>query len=204
MVQSVARRYHRDTMASHDTEVSRLLGAWNRGEPEALETLMPLVVDDLRSIARRYFEREEASHTLQPTALVNELYLWLDGRRRVRWQGPSHFFGAAAQIMRRLLVDYARYRQAAKRGGGAPRVPLDDDLSITGGRDPEEILALEEALKRLERLEPRQGEIVALKSFAGLTLAEIAETLGVGQTAVKRDLRFARAWLERELRRGDG
>ncbi len=204
MVRSTARRYHRATMPEHDTEVSRLLGAWNRGEPEALETLMPLVVDDLRSIARRYFEHEDPSHTLQPTALVNELYVWLDGRRKVRWQGPSHFFGAAAQIMRRMLVDYARYRRAAKRGGGVPRLTLDDDLSIVDRRDPEEILALEEALRKLEELEPRQGEIVALKSFAGLTIAEIAQTLDLGQTAVKRDLRFARAWLERELRQGDG
>ncbi|MCP4656511.1 MAG: RNA polymerase subunit sigma-70, partial [bacterium] len=110
------------------------------------------------------------------------------------------FFGAAAQIMRRLLVDHARHRQAAKRGGGAPKLPVDEDLPVLDRHDPEEILALDEALGRLEALEPRQSQVVALKSFVGLTIPEIAQTLGIGQTAVKSDWRFARAWLERELR----
>lgn len=187
-------------MASHETEVSHLLEAWNQGDPEALETLMPLVVDDLRSIARKYFEREDPGHTIQPTALVNELYLRLVDRRTVHWESPRHFFGAAAQIMRRLLVDHARHRQAAKRGGGAPKLPVDEDLPVFARHAPEEILALDEALGRLETLEPRQSQVVTLKSFVGLTIPEIAQTLGIGPTAVKSDWRFARAWLERELR----
>ncbi len=126
-------------MASHETEVSQLLESWNRGDPEALETLMPLIIDDLRSIARRYFEREAPDHTLQPTALVNELYLRLVDRRSVHWESPSHFFGATAQIMRRLLVDHARHRKAAKRGGGAPKLPI-EDLPVFVRHDPEEIL----------------------------------------------------------------
>ncbi len=187
-------------MANHQTEVSELLGAWNRGEPEALETLMPLVIDDLRSIARCYFEREDPAHTLQPTALVNELYLHLNKRRRVDWQSASHFFGAAAQIMCRLLVDHARYRQAAKRGGSQSKLSLDPDLPVVDHPDPEEILALEEALDRLQAQEPRPGQVMMLKAFAGLTIPEIAATIDLGETAVKRDLRYARAWLKREMR----
>lgn len=193
-------RYHSVVMASHESEMARLLDAWNEGDEEALERLMPLVIDDLRSIARRYFRREDPGHTLQPTALVNELYLRLAGQKAVHWKSASHFFGTAAQMMRRLLVDHARRHQTAKRGGDAVKLPLDEDLPYLHRHDPEEILALEDALNRLGALEPRQSQVVSLKFFAGLTNAEIAKTLGVGLTAVKSDLRIARAWLIRELR----
>jgi len=195
-------RYPVLEMSSHETQISGLLDAWNDGDPEALATLMPLVFDDLRAIARRYFERERPDHTLQPTALVHELYLRFAKRRSVQWEGPSHFFGVAAQMMRRLLVDHARLYRTAKRGAGAVKLPLSDDLPVRR-HEPEEMLALDEALDRLQAMEPRQAKVMELKSFAGLTNSEIAKTLGVSLTSVKGDLRVARAWLVRELR-GDG
>jgi RNA polymerase sigma factor (TIGR02999 family) len=130
--------------------------------------------------------RLEADHTLQPTALVHELYLRFAKRQSVHWEGPSHFFGAAAQMMRRLLVDHARMRQTAKRGAGAVKLPLTDDLPVRG-HDPEEMLALDEALDRLQAMQPRQAKVMELKSFTGLTNVEIAKTLGVGLTVVKGD-----------------
>lgn len=128
-------------MVRHPTQISQLLESWNQGNPQALEALMPLVVDDLRSIARHHFEREDPNNTLQPTALVNELYLRLMDQRQVSWESPRHFFGAAARIMRRLLVDHARHRRAAKRGGTATRLTVDDNLPELTKHDPEEILA---------------------------------------------------------------
>ncbi|MCP4644056.1 MAG: RNA polymerase subunit sigma-70, partial [bacterium] len=158
-------------------DVTRLLEAWNQGDPEALEKLMPLVVDDLRAIARQYFEREDSDHTLQPTALVNELYMKLNERRTVHWESAWHFFGTAAQMMRLLLVDHARQRHAAKRGRDVPKVVLSAELPVYVQGDPEEILAFDDALRRLEEIEPRKSRIMELKAFAGLTIPEIAGTL---------------------------
>lgn len=189
-------------MAIPEDEVTRLLEAWNQGDPQALEKLMPLVFDDLRSIARRYFAREDPDHTLQTTALVNELYLRLAGRDSVRWKSASHFFGSAANMIRQLLVDHARHRDAAKRGGGDPRIPLPEDFPVPTGLTIEELLALDEALHRLQELNPRQAQVVELKHFSGLTIAEIAEVLGVRLTTVKADWRLAKAWLKRELGNG--
>lgn len=191
-----------DAMSDRDMPQNglELLEAWNQGEPGALEKLMPLIIDDLRAIARQYFEHEDSDHTLQPTALVNELYIRLNERRTVHWESASHFFGTAAQMMRLLLVDHARARQAAKRGRDVPKVVLTDDLPLAIQGDPEEILAFNEVLRRLEEIEPRKSKIIELKAFAGLTTPEVSKILGLGPTAIKRDLKFARAWLQRELR----
>lgn len=193
------RRYHSIVMARPNDEVTRLLEAWTRGDPQALEKLMPLVVDDLRSIASKYFEREDPDHTLQPTALVNELFMRLIERRSVHWKNPSHFFRAAARMMRRLLVDHARHRHAAKRGGNAVKLPFTDEIPFSGHYAPADLIALDEALERLKTMEPRQSEVVELKWFVGLTIEEIAETLGIKPTTVKSDWRIARAWLVHEL-----
>ncbi len=190
-------------MATTDDEVTRLLEAWNQGDPEALEHLMPLVFEDLRASARRCFAREGADHTLQPTALVNEVYVRLNGKgslRQIQWEDRRHFFRFAARMMRRLLMDHARQRQAAKRGGDAVKVPLPEEIPLPVRHTPEELLALGEALDRLRELEARQAEVVELRGFVGLKNHEIAKTLGIGLTTVKADWRSARAWLVRELR----
>ncbi len=189
-------------MAATDNEVPRLLESWNQGDPEALERLMPLVFDDLRSIARRYLAREDTDHILQPAALVNEVYLRLVGDQRLRgvhWEDSAHFFRFAARMMRRLLVDHARQRYAKKVRGDADNLPLDEEIPLPIPHAPEDILAVDEALERLQELKPRQGQVVELKVFVGLTIKEIGEVLGVKPTTVKKDWAIARAWLLREL-----
>ena len=188
-------------MPPAEDDVFQLLQSWNDGEPRALEKLIPLVIDDLRAIARRYFAREDRDHTLQPTALVNEVFLRLRDRRSVDWHDPSHFFKFAARTMRRLLVDHARNRQAAKRGGEAVKVSLDDEMPFDPlAPDPAVLLALDEALDRLKERHERQCEVVELKFFVGLTILEIARTLDVRPTTVKSDWTAARAWLAYRLR----
>ena len=179
-------------------DVTRLLDAWSAGDSEALVRLMPLVVDDLRRLADRQFQRESSSHTLQPTALVSELYLHLVGRRRVCWDSRVQFFVYAAQAMRRILVDHARRRQAVKRGGGLVTVSLSEVLPLPGNKAPQ-LLALDEALRRLQTLDPTQAQIVELRFFAGLTNGEIARALGLGLTKVKLEWKTARLWLLRQL-----
>ncbi len=185
---------------STSDDVTRLLQDWGQGDPSALERLIPLVFDDLRQIAGRMFQRESDGHTLQPTALVNEVYLKLTDQRKMHWQNREQFFGVAALMMRRILVDYAKGRQAAKRGSGLPRVPLDEALAIPELRGID-IIALDEALTRLAEIDPRQGQIVGLRFFVGLDNEEIAKTLKVSVTTVKREWRTARLWLFRELSR---
>jgi RNA polymerase sigma-70 factor, ECF subfamily len=163
--------------------------------------LIPLVYDNLRAIACRYLEREGPDHTLQPTALVHEAYLQLAGRDDIDWHGKTHFLAIAAVEMRRILVDHARVRGAAKRGGAARRVTLDEGL--TDGRGPSvEILALDEALERLASLSPRQARIAQMRLYAGMLTREIGEVVGVSERTVKGDWSMARAWLARELRAG--
>lgn len=181
-------------------EATVLLEAWSRGDLEALERLMPLVVDELRRIAARHFESEDPGHTLQPTAVVNELYLRFAGRRTVQWKGRAHFFSVAAQMMRRLLVDHARSRRAGKRGGSAAKVTLDEESALSPERDLD-LIALDEALSRLEGMDSRQSRIVELKCFAGLTIEEIAEALELGPTTVKQEWKTALLWLRHELSR---
>jgi len=180
-------------------EVTALLERWNRGDQTALEGLMPLVYDELRAVAARYLQAENPGHTLQPTALVHEAYLRLIGQDRVAWQNRAHFFAIAAQMMRRVLVDHARRKKAAKRDAATFRIEMSGrDEGLPDDRDPE-ILDLDEALKGLEALDPRQARIVELRFFGGLTVEETAEVAGISPATVKREWRTARAWLRQEL-----
>lgn len=187
-------------MRPTDSEITRLLQDWNDGDPEALDRLLPLIVDDVREIARRCFRRESPAHTLQPTALVNEVYLKLTKLRTVQWRNRAHFLGEMARMMRRLLVDHARRRQSAKRGAGAPKVPLDDTILKAPIR-ASELVALDDALETLAILHPRQHRVVELRFFIGLTLDDVAELLGVVRSTVISDWKNARVWLMRELSR---
>jgi RNA polymerase sigma-70 factor (ECF subfamily) len=181
-------------------DVTRLLAALNTGDPDARPALVSLVYSELRKLASRYLRHERANLTLQPTALVHEAYLRLAEQHGVRWQNRAHFFGVAAQAMRRILVDHARAHQASKRGGGRAPVPL-DEVEIGTPQRPEDVALLDEALTRLEKLDPQQGRIVELRFFAGLTVEETGEVLGVSATTVKREWSLARAWLHREMRK---
>ena len=192
----------KDTPRS-ETDVTELLLAWNDGHKEALDQLMPIVVDELHRLAAIYLAKESSADTLQPTVLVNELYLRLVDRERVQWQNRGHFFGFAATTLRRILVDHARNRHAARRGGGQRPVSLDTARRLAGGR-PIDILELDQALSDLAKLEPRQARVVELRFFVGLDLHEVAEVLGVGRTTVTRDWSTAKAWLHRELSRREG
>jgi RNA polymerase sigma-70 factor (ECF subfamily) len=185
-------------MANPVSDVTQLLQHWSQGDPSALERLIPLVFDDLREIAGRMFQRESEGHTLQPTALVNEVYLRLVDQRKVHWQNREQFFGVAGLLMRRILVDYAKGRQAAKRGSGIPNVPLDETIAVPEMRNLD-VVALDDALSQLDELDPRQGQIVQMRFFMGLSHEEIADVLGISVTTVKREWKTARLWLFREL-----
>ena len=174
-------------------ELTRILERWESGDGEALAELMPQVVDALRRIAEGYLRREPG-HTLVPTALVNELYLRLAARHTVRWKNRAQFFAFAATTMRRILVDHARVRDAAKRGDRALRVTLGPQIAASGPREVE-LLALDQALDALARMDPRQARIVELRYFGGLTVREVAEVLDLGEATVVRDWASARAWL---------
>ena len=179
--------------------ITQLLVDWGKGDQAALEKLMPLVYSELRRLASNYLRRERAGHTLQPTALVNEAYLKLIDQRNAKWQNRAHFFGISAQLMRRILVDHARQHQAVKRGGsGQQRVSITTVEKLA--KEPEiDLLALNEALDELARMDPQQSQIVELKFFGGLSIEEIAEVLGIGHATVERDWKMARAWLRRQL-----
>ena len=180
--------------------VTALLTDWSRGDASALDQLVPLVYAELRRIAARQLRGERVNHTLQPTALVNEVYLRLVDQRQVAWQDRAHFLGVAAQTMRRILVDHARRRDAGKRGDGVPAVSIDDARDVAAsGELP--LLALEDALARLEALDPGLAKIVELRVFGGLTTDEAAHVLAVSASTAKRSWRTAKAWLNRELGR---
>jgi RNA polymerase sigma-70 factor, ECF subfamily len=181
-------------------EVTALLDEWGRGEEGAVERLMPLVVDELRKLARGHFRHEHAGHTLQPTALVNEVFLKLLDQRRVRWENRKQFFAFASLLMRRLLVDHAKGRNAAKRGGGAVHVPLEEVLALAVD-SPVDLEALDEGLDALAAVDPRQSRIVQMRFFGGLTHEEIAEVEGISPTTVKREWRLARLFLFRAVQR---
>ena len=182
-------------------EVTGLLQAWSGGDQAALEKLMPLVYAELHRLAKRYMGHEHAGHSLQTSALVNEAYLRLVDAHGVRWQNRAHFFAVSAQIMRRILVDFARSRQNLKRGGGALQVTLDEGLIVSpdSGAD---LLALDEALEQLAILNPRQSKVVELRYFGGLNEEEVAAALNVSSRTVRHDWSLARAWLYRELSLG--
>ncbi|HET9407499.1 MAG TPA: sigma-70 family RNA polymerase sigma factor [Candidatus Sulfotelmatobacter sp.] len=180
-------------------EVTRLLGAWSRGDAQAREELMPLVYTELRRLAASYLRRERSDHTLQPTALVHEAYLRLVEQKNVQLQDRSHFFGVTAQVMRRILVDHARSHLAEKRGSGGAKVPLNEAI-IMSQEQPAQLLALNESLTRLAEVDAQQARVVELRIFAGLTVEETAEVLGISTATVKRDWSMAKAWLLQESR----
>ena len=180
------------------SDVTQLLLAWRGGDPSAGERLLPAIYAELHRQAARAMRREPSEHTLQATALVHEAYLRLVDQSRVEWRNRAHFFGVAAQIMRRILVDHARGRHAAKRGGGMQRLTLNDADAAVGEREVD-VLDLHEALERLDALDPLQARLVELRYFSGLNIEETAEALDISPATVKREWAVARAWLRREL-----
>jgi RNA polymerase sigma-70 factor (ECF subfamily) len=184
-------------------DVTILLAELTKGNERAASQLIPLVYDELRRLAGRYMRRERSDHTLQATELVHEAYLKLVEQRSVDWQGRAHFLGIAAQIMRRILIDHARGHLREKRGGGQEAVPLDEAL-VFSPEQSHELMKLDESLDRLTALDPRQGKIVELRFFGGLTVEETAEVLGISPKTVKREWSVAKAWLHGDLRRGHG
>jgi RNA polymerase sigma factor (TIGR02999 family) len=183
---------------SGSQQITHLLLAWGQGDQAALETLMPLVYDELRKVAARHLRGQRPGHTLQTTALVNEAYLRLIDASQVQWQNRAHFFAVAAHLMRRILVDFARMRNYQKRGGGAQPVSLDEAMIVAPERGAD-LLALDEALTRLQALNTRQAQVVELRYFGGLSEEETAEALKISVRTVRRDWNFARVWLHREL-----
>jgi RNA polymerase sigma factor (TIGR02999 family) len=188
-----------DTQQTHD--VTQLLVAWRQGSNQALEELVPMVYRELQRLARRQLSRERPGHTLQSTALVHEAFMRLINQR-VDWKNRAHFFGVAAEQVRRILVDYARARKAAKRGGGAYQLELDEAAKLVEEREID-LVALDDALMDLGRVDPQQARIVELRFFAGLTIEETAEALSISPATVKRDWVVAQAYLKRALRRYD-
>jgi RNA polymerase sigma factor (TIGR02999 family) len=181
-------------------EITELLVAWGGGDESALDRLMPIVYDELRRLAHRYMSRERPGHTLQTTALVNEAYLRLVSWREVRWQNRAHFFAVSAQMMRRILVDFARDRRYLKRGGGALRVSLADAAPLVEQRGAD-LVALDEALTALAEIDRRKAQVVEMRFFGGLSVEEVAEVLKLSKETVMRDWRLAKVWLLRELER---
>jgi RNA polymerase sigma factor (TIGR02999 family) len=183
-------------------EITELLLAWSGGDKKALDELMHVVYDELHRLAHRQLAKERGDHTLQTTALVNEAYLKLVDQKRVKFQSRSHFFALSAQLMRRILIDYARSRQYAKRGRGKSALPLDEALIVAPGRAAE-MIALDEALTELAKHDERKARIVELRFFAGLSIDETAELLGVSPGTVMKDWTLAKAWLQREMHRSN-
>lgn len=179
-------------------EVTSLLAAWAKGNQQALDELTPLVYKELRQLAAGYLWKERQGHTLQPTALVHEAYLRLVNQKNPTWQNRSHFFGVAARLMRQILVDHARRRQAAKRAG--PTVSLADAVSFQQARG-KDLIALDAGLNALEKIDPRKCKAIELRYFGGLSAEEIAQSLEVSAVTVRRDLRMGEAWLHREMQR---
>jgi RNA polymerase sigma factor (TIGR02999 family) len=186
-------------MTQQTAQITQLLLAWRNGEAKALDDLMPLVHRELKRIARNFMRRQNVGHTLQTTALVNEAYVRLVDSDKVNWQDRSHFFAISAQLMRRVLVDAARRKNSTKRGGEQIQVTLADDAK-TANADQADVVAIDDALQRLAKLNQRQCQIVELRYFGGLTEDEIAETLQISSRTVRRDWNLARAWLYRELK----
>jgi RNA polymerase sigma factor (TIGR02999 family) len=187
--------------SSADTDVSALLRAWSDGDQGALQALIPIVYEELHRLARHYMRRERSGHSLQATALVNEAYMRLADYTRMQWRDRAHFFAASAQVMRRILVDHAR-RNNVKRGRGVRQVSLDDVVAVASGDEGDtDLVALDEALVALTRIDPRKAQIVEMRFFGGLSVDEIGGVLQVSTGTIKRDWRAAKAWLHHELTR---
>lgn len=181
-----------------DEDITQLLSDWNNGSELARDRLIPLVANELRRIASRYLYGERQQHTLQATALINEAYIRLVDQKDVQWQNRAHFFGVAAQLMRRILVDYARNRNAAKRDGQKHKLSLDDVINLSEEQD-RNLVALDEALERLAKIHPQRSQVVELRFFGGLTIEETAKVLNISIDSVKAEWRLAKAWLYREI-----
>jgi RNA polymerase sigma factor (TIGR02999 family) len=186
--------------ASTSQEVTRLLIAWSDGDQAALDELLPLVYQELHRLAHRHLRRERGGHTLQTTALVHEAYLRLIDQKEVQWRNRAHFFALSAQMMRRILVDSARARKRRKRGGGALQITFDEGLEVSDERAAE-VVALDEALQSLAEFDQRKSRMVELRFFAGLSIEETAEVLGVSPGTVMRDWTLAKTWLQREIKK---
>ena len=185
-------------MTSSPQNITQMLVEWGNGDKEALDRLIPIVYEELRRQAARFLRRERPGHTLQTTALIHEAYLKLIDQKHMHWQNRAQFFGIAAQLMRRILVDHARGKQAGKRGGDDVKLQLDEALIVGQSKDVN-LVALDEALNRLAQLDEQQGRIVELRYFSGLSIEETAEALGISPATVKRDWALAKAWLRREI-----
>ena len=188
--------------SNRSSRVTQLLEKFEPGDRHAAEQLFADVYAELRALAAKYLHRERKNHTLQPTALVHEAYLKLVGQTRVEWQGRTHFFAIAARAMRQILVDHARRHRAAKRGGTRHRIALDDNLLIESNRDVD-LLAMEDALSKLTKLDPRQAQMMELRFFGGLSIEEVAKVMGTSKRSVEREWTMIRAWLRRELSTSD-
>jgi RNA polymerase sigma-70 factor (ECF subfamily) len=189
-----------DSVESNSGEVTRLLHALRQGNDRVTDQLIPLVYRELKGLATYYMAHERTGHTLQATALVHEAYLRLIGQNAVDWQNRAHFLGIAAQLMRRILIDHAKGHARLKREGQKRRVPLNEDIApVNLGQNPEELVALDDALTRLAAIDPRQSRVVELRYFGGLTVKETSEVLSISEKTVKRDWKVARAWLHGEL-----
>lgn len=184
-------------------EITKLLDDWGRGDREALDKLAPLVHSELRRIARRQMSGERQGHTLQATALVNEAYLKLSGQKGFAWQNRAHFFAVCAQVMRHILIDHARTHSRDKRGGGAIQVSL-NEVAVMAEEQSANLVALDEALRQLEVVDPQKGQVVELRYFAGLSIEETAEVLKISPITVRREWRRAKAWLYRAIAEGSG
>lgn len=182
-------------------QISEILRDWNGGSQETLDALLPLVYDELHKQAERFLRRERRDHTLQATALIHETYVKLIDQRDVNWQNRAHFFGIAAQAMRRILVDYAKARHREKRGGAEENLPLDEAALVVSNEKSIDLIELDEALTRLAKMDERQARIVELRYFGGLSIEETAESLRVSPATVKNDWRTAKAWLYQEISR---
>lgn len=185
-------------MGDDSTPVTRLLQRWQDGERSALDQITPLIYRELRRIAASHLRRERSDHTLRPTELLHEAFLHLIKQQDQSWKNRAHFFGVAAHLMRHILVDHARAKNSEKRGGGVQKVALDEALSEAGSR-PAQLIALDDALQELEKLDPRKGRIIELRFFGGLSIEETAVAAGISTATVSREQRMAEAWLQRQM-----
>jgi RNA polymerase sigma factor (TIGR02999 family) len=188
-----------DNPAENTRHITEMLKQWGEGNQNALDTLMPLVYEELRRQAARYLRKERQGHTLQTTALIHEAYLKLIDQRNVDWQNRSHFFAIASQAMRRILVDHARERHREKRGGAAENLPIEEAAFVASGEKSVDLVALDEALTRLAEFDERQARVVELRYFSGLSIDETADILGVSNVTVRRDWNLAKAWLHQQI-----